>query len=398
MPPAGSQDLSFPEPGPGPVDVLFVAGEHSGDQHAARLFQSWQALRSGLKGYALGGPALSAVGVEVLHDLTSNSVLGLVEVLRHYRYFRALMRETVRWIERHRPKVICLVDYPGFNLRLAGILRRKGISHRGGGRVRVCQYISPQIWAWKSGRRFAMAEVLDSLGVIFPFEVDCYADTGLPVRYVGHPMVDEGATAAVVHEPVTPEQGRILLLPGSRVQPVSRIFPVLRDAWKLASAALPGVSAVVPFPDLKVAETLRSLGAESLPRASLQPAGHPLAAGAALMSSGTMSLHCALAGIPGAIAYRAHELTYWIGRCLVRVPHLGIANLLLPETPPYPEFIQHAARPDRLAAELVGIVRNPEASRSMAEMARLLRAHLQVPSSESAAAWMDSEWGKSASR
>ena len=123
--------------------------------------------------------------------MTAVSIVGFVEVAKHYGFFKGLFNRTLDWIEKYRPLHICFVDYPGFNLRLADQLARRGLSVKGGGSIGVSYYIGPQVWAWKAGRRFKMEKVLDRLGVIFPFEVDCFKDTQLPVEFVGHPFVDD---------------------------------------------------------------------------------------------------------------------------------------------------------------------------------------------------------------
>ena len=218
----------LPPPLDGHVDVLIVAGEHSGDEHAARMVRELRAKHPELVVAALGGPQLAAAGAQLLHDLTASSVVGLVEVLRNYSFFRELFHETLRWIGEHRPRAVCFVDYPGLNLRLAAALRERGLSTRGGGRIKALYYISPQIWAWKAGRRFPMARDLDAMAVIFPFEVKCYADTTLPVEFVGHPFVAPGHAEPVRYDPAGP----VLLLPGSRKQAVARIFPVLLAGFR----------------------------------------------------------------------------------------------------------------------------------------------------------------------
>ena len=203
---------SFDAPRSGRADLLIVAGEHSGDQHAARVLRKLRALKPGLTSASLGGPALQKAGSQLLHDMTGFSAVGFVEVIANYGYYKKLFDRTLAWIRAHKPRAVCLVDYPGFNLRLADALKREKLSRAGGGDIAVYFYISPQIWAWKSGRRFKMAETLDSLGVIFPFELDCYKDTKLPVKFVGHPFVTEDHRAPVAYDRSAP----VLLLPGSR--------------------------------------------------------------------------------------------------------------------------------------------------------------------------------------
>jgi lipid-A-disaccharide synthase len=318
-----------------------------------------------------------------------------------------LLAETVRWIEAHRPRAVLLVDYPGFNLRLATRLRALGLSVKGGGKIKCLYYISPQIWAWKGKRRFAMARDLDALAVIFPFETACYSDTALPVAFVGHPFVAADYSLPIRHDP----EGPVLLLPGSREQAVGRIFPVMLAGFR----ALGERRAIVLYPSGEIADVLRrylrpeddskvlleAIGGRAGPLATARPAVAPylrnggpsgpalpaIPAAAVLTSSGTMSMQCALAGIPGAVVYRANFLTYLLGRRLVRVPYLGIANLLL-EKPMYPEYIQGNARPDALAAELRACLHDPSRQQATRVQADRLHAVLGQATSASAGCWI----------
>jgi lipid-A-disaccharide synthase len=371
----------LPPPTGGRVDLLIIAGEHSGDQHAATMVREFQAKRPGLAIAALGGPELAKAGVQVLHDLTASSVVGLVEVLKNYNFFKALFNETLRWIEEYRPRAVCFVDYPGLNLRIAKALCERGLSVKGGGAIKMLYYISPQIWAWKAGRRFTMARHLDAMGVIFPFEPACYADTALPVEFVGHPFLED-REPPVRYDPDAP----VLLLPGSRKQAVARIFPVL-----LAGHAAYGKrDAIVLYPSEDILGVLRAANPPANVR--LLPTGTQVAASAVLTSSGTMSMHCALAAIPGAIAYRANPLTYILGRMLVKIEYLGIANLLLKE-PMYPEYIQGAATPRALAAELHDCLGNIDRLIRTQSQAERLRASLRRPANGTVADWLIRQLG-----
>jgi len=339
---------------------------------------------------ARNGRSCAGAGAQLLHDMTASSVVGLVEVLRNYGFFKALFAETLRWIDAHRPRAVCFVDYPGFNLRLARALRERGLSVKGGGAIRTLFYISPQIWAWKARRRFTMARDLDGLATIFPFEPACYADTALPVEFVGHPFVADDYRAPVRHDPAGP----VLLLPGSRRQAVARIFPALLAGFAAFAREHPGREAVVLYPSDEIRAVLEA--ARPPPGVTLRRIGNngagptggdPLAAAAVLTSSGTMSMHCALAGIPGAIAYRANAMTYLLGRMLVKVEYLGIANLLLQE-PMYPEYLQGAATPGALAAELRAATTDAARLRRTQVQAERLRAMLSAPATGTAAEWL----------
>ena len=379
--------FSLPPPEGGRADVLIVAGEHSGDEHAARMVRGLLARQPGLRVCALGGTNLAAAGAQLLHDLTASSVVGFVEVVRSFGFFRALFGATLDWVDRHRPRAVCLVDYPGFNLRLARALHARGLTTKGGGEIRALYYISPQVWAWKAGRRFEMARHLDAMAVIFPFEVKTYADTSLPVEFVGHPFVADDYRSPVAYD----AGGPVLLLPGSRRQAVGRIFPAMLAGFAEFAARHPDRAAVALHPgdEIKAVleERLARAGTALAARVGLRRTGDPVAAAAVLTSSGTMSMHCALAGITGAIAYRANPLTFLFARWLVRVPYIGIANLLLGEAM-YPEFIQGAATPGNLAGALAAAVADPGRREHCAGQAQRLRTILHQPAAGTAADWL----------
>jgi len=376
-----AQPFPLPPPLGGAVDLLVVAGEHSGDEHAARMLTSLLIRRPGLRVAALGGPRLEAAGAQLLFDRTSLSVVGLGEVVRNVGFFRRLIEATVDWIGWHRPAAVCFVDNSGVNLRIAEELRRRGISAKGGGPVRTLYYISPQIWASRPSRRFDMARNLDALAVIFPFEVACYADTGLPVDFVGHPFLAPDYRAPVFHDP----EGPVLLLPGSRPRAVGLIAPVLLEGFRSYLKSGAARRAVILHPGPAIRAQLEGLGLP--PDVSLRQTGEPVGASAVLTSSGTMSMHCALAGIPGAIAYRTDLLTYLIARWIVSVPYLGIANILLGE-PMYPEFIQGAASSAALSGQLAECLGDPRRRARTAELSGELRAMLVNPAGLTEGDWI----------
>jgi lipid-A-disaccharide synthase len=373
--------IHLPSPGAGSVDLLIVAAEHSGDEHAARMLRAAKIQRPGLRVCALGGARLAAAGAELLRDLTASSAIGPGEVLRKIFYFRALIGEIVRWIGEHRPRAVCFVDSSALNLRIAKALFERGLSAKAGGPTKTLYLISPQLWASRAGRRHAMAKHLDGLAVIFPFEPECYADTSLKVEFVGHPFVAPDHVAPLRYA----ADGPVLLLPGSRKSSVSRIFPAILGGY-LQSGVKRG--AVVLYPSDDILKILRAANPPSHVRLQcMGESGTPMAASAVLTSSGTMSLQCALAGIPGAVTYKTDVVTYWLGRMLVKVPYLGIANLLLKE-PMYPEYIQGAATPEALARELQACVDDPGRRECTAVQAEKLRALLQKPASGTAADWL----------
>jgi lipid-A-disaccharide synthase len=321
-------------------------------------------------------------------DLTAHAVVGLVEVLKRYGFFQALFANTLAWIAQYRPRAVLLVDYPGFNLRLAKQLYRSGQSRRAGGTIGVYYYIAPQIWAWRAGRRFAMAKWLDALAVIFPFEPGCFEDTKLETEFVGHPFVMPGAKLPVSYA----ADGPVLLLPGSRAAPVTRIFPAMLTAFASYREWRPEARAVTLYPTPGVRAVLeRELAARPAlaPKVELRSVEEGAAGRMVLTSSGTMSLACALAGVPGAIVYRANPVTYWVGRSVVNVPYLGIANLLLGDSA-WPEFIQGAAQPRALAARLRDCEDAAAREKARADAARLRQLLGEHQAAEDAPArWLE---------
>jgi lipid-A-disaccharide synthase len=336
---------------------------------------------------AVGGPAMERAGAQLLYDLTKNSVVGLVEVLRHYGTFRNLFNGLLDWVREYRPKAVVLVDYPGFNLRFADAMAKHGISRKGGGEVMVYQYVSPQIWAWKAKRRFKMAKVLDELGVIFPFEIDCYADTGLPVHFVGHPFAQTGYENPLNYDP----DGPLLFLPGSRKQAVTRIFPVMLQTLDVYRASGGKRSCICLYPEDGIRDLLSSIIERSgidVSAIELRPVESGAHASAVLTSSGTMSLNCALAGIPGAVVYRAHPLTALIGRRLINIEWLGIANLILGREQ-YPEYLQSRADPAVLAQKLATLSTDLIERERFEKAAGELLHHLQSESTSTVAKRID---------
>ncbi|MCR5183473.1 MAG: lipid-A-disaccharide synthase [Opitutales bacterium] len=395
---------TLPEAFPPPVlpadkkrpDLLIIAGEHSGDELAATMIGKLRSRRPELSIAGFGGPDMQAAGAQLLFNMTTFSAVGLVEVLANISFYTQLGNKIIAWIERYRPRAICFVDFPGMNLRLAEILKRRGLSRKGGGDITLYHYVSPQIWAWKAKRRFKMQKLLDSLGVIFPFEVKCYEDTTLPTCFVGDPFAAPDHVLPVVYD----AGGPALLLPGSRPKPVSKIFPILLKAWELFLKTHPTRRAVVLHPGEPVLTILKNLLAgtpaavrESIslvPVDSVAETQQP--ASSVLMSSGTMSRTCSLAGVPGAILYYANPLTWILGRLIVgkRIRYLGIANILL-DRDVYPEYLQKAAEPVALAARLNACYDDPKVLEQIQKDCADLRELLSPKAGDlDAAAWLES--------
>ena len=365
------------------IDLLVIAGEHSGDNHTAQVVRELKEKHPSLSIYAIGGPALQAAGAHLLFDLTQWSVVGLVESIKHYRQFMQLLHWTVEWIRCYQPKVVCLVDFPGFNLRLAQRLFQEKLSVKGGGKIKVYEYIAPQIWAWKAKRRFKIARWIDSLGVIFPFEKACFADTSLDVQFVGHPLLKE--QNPFCYDP----NGKLLLLPGSRKAAVRRIYPLLLNAFQDLQKEFPYLQAIVPYPNENIKQLLETFPQKSVTICPLEALKEGFCG--ALMTSGTASFQVALAGIPGVVTYKAHPLTFWIGKRLVKIPYLSMANILL-DKELYPECLQDLPyQAATIAEKMVAYLKNPvKARQTFEEGASTIRQVLSTSSQFNAAKWLES--------
>lgn len=382
------RDFTFDAPKNDKCDLLIIAGEHSGDEQASRMLKEALKKSPDLSVCAFGGLSLAEAGAHLIFDMTSFSVVGFAEVVKNYSFFKRLSVAIIDWIITYKPKAVCFVDYPGLNLHLASELKKRGVSVAGGGEVKMLYYISPQIWAWKAKRRFKMAQLLDALAVIFPFEPDCYADTSLKVDFVGHPFLSSEYVPPVRYSP----DGEILLLSGSREIAVSRIFPIMLDSLAL----LKGERAVVVYPTEKI-RTILETALDRRPALKdrvriIHNGGEQIALKAAMMSSGTMSLSCSLEGIPGAIVYKANPLTYIIGRALVKIKYLSIANIIL-DKPAWREFIQFDASAKSIATYMKECLK-PAARKEFEDYANTLKNLLSVDSEHTAASWLIANVGK----
>ena len=385
-----NRDSSIAEllsPSDGKVDLLIIAGEHSGDELAAHMVQNLLEENPHLKIAALGGDRLKESGVELVYNMVDHSVMGLVDVIKNYFFLKSLFDNTLSWIKEHQPRHICFVDYPGFNLRLARALKELRLSQKGGGEIGLHYYVSPQIWAWKSKRRFKMAKTLDSLGVLFPFEKECYSDTDLPVTYLGHPFAEKNYPLPVEYDP----DGKILLLPGSRIKSIEMIAPIIFEAFQRISAKDSSLSAVILYPSHKVQISLEAI-LKSYPTLTdkislVKNDSTKLKVKGAIMSSGTISLSMALASVPGVIIYKLSQLNYWLLRTLVKVRFIGLANLILDQSI-YPELLQKRAKVENIVNELTPYLNKQESIDDFMDASNLLRYKLIDDREMSASEWV----------
>lgn len=304
--------------------VFMVVGERSGDRHGAGLMEALRAGGGEWEFLGLGGPQMLEVAGPGLNDWVEEAgVLGLVEVLRKYGWFRQKMDETLARIAAEQPAAVILIDYPGFNLRLAKALRHSSYAGK------IIYYISPQVWAWHRSRIPKLAQWLDLMLCIFPFEKALYEGYGLHTEFAGHPLVSWHARQGQVPER---EAGLVGLFPGSRKREITKLFPVLLEAAHLLSAKFPEVQFIAsaaspalatPMQSMLAAQPLASLRIET---GTVYELMSRCTVGA--VASGTATLEAAILGLPHCLIYKVAAPTYWVGRMVIRVPYLGIVNLL----------------------------------------------------------------------
>ena len=378
-----------------PARVLIVAGEASGDLHAAGLMQAMlaggAAMGAGpLEFLGIGGPRMRAAGLRPLADAEALGVTGILEVIgsfgRIWSAFRAVTAPLAN--PAHRPDLVILVDYPDFNLRVA---RR---AHRAG--VPVLYYISPQVWAWRRGRVRQIARVVDRMLVILPFEEEFYRAAGVAVEFVGHPLLDmvrAGRNRDQTLRPIgiDPRRPVVALLPGSRRNEVRAHLPAMLGAFRLLRQEFRDLQAVLPL-----APTLDRAEVEAEVRRLALPADRPLvvaedrydlvaATDAAVVASGTATLETALLGVPMVIVYRVNPVTYVMARLLSRVPHIGMPNLIAGKRV-VPELVQGECRPETIARELRRILTDPPAAAATRRALLEVRGRLGSPGAAARAA------------
>lgn len=338
------------------MKLYLIAGEASGDNHGAALMQSLRRFQPKLEFSGRGGPQMKRIAGENFLDWSEQAaVVGLWEVIKHYRYFRREFRRTLREIQNAGPDAVVLIDYPGFNLRLACAL------HEGSLGGKLIYYISPQVWAWNRSRIPRMARWLDLMLCIFPFEAELYERSGLRAIFVGHPMI-ENLEAKRTNE--SRDRNLVGLFPGSRGREVRKLMPIF-------AAAMRELRTLEPALRFEIAAA--SEGLAQIIREQLEPVGDSLGkvrltvgeaaetmqrSGTGIVASGTATLEAAFFRMPFVLVYKVAGPTYLAGRMLIQVPHLGMPNVLAGREI-VPEFIQHKADPRAIAREVLRLRDEP---------------------------------------
>jgi lipid-A-disaccharide synthase len=328
-----------------------------------------------LRFFGIGGERLKSAGVEIRVDAHELSVVGITEAVSRLPKVFSAVNVLKAGFDREQPELLILIDFPDFNLHMAKEAKKRGIP--------VLYYISPQIWAWRSGRIRTIRRNVDRMAVILPFEAEYYQRRNVPATFVGHPLLD------YYQEPASgpsgdPEKTQAVgLLPGSRRSEIEKNLPVMLAAAVRIHAAVPGLRFLVSVaPGIK-AHWVEEWTRPYLPLMEIEPAAGEVRAvfeksSLVLAASGTITLEAAIFGVPMIILYRVSPISYYLGRALVNVPHIGLANLISGERV-VPELIQKAANPADIAREAILLLRNPERLERMREKLRAVRHLLGTP-------------------
>lgn len=363
---------------------MISCGEPSGDLYAGALATEILRADPAAVVTGFGGDRLRAAGASLVGDFSGLSVTGLMEVARVLPRTYATYRRLVRDAETTRPDVFVAVDFPDFNFRLAAAVRKLGVP--------VVYYISPQLWAWRRGRMKTMRRIADRVLVIFPFEEPIYRDAGVSVQWVGHPLLD----LAPVPEPkstflpwlnLNPDRRVVALLPGSRRNELHAILPDLVAAARMIRARLPDVQYVVaraPHLADNAFDPLKQLG-EGVAVVEHRTDDVLGAADVALVASGTVTVQAALHQCPMVVVYRLSPLTYWLGKPFVHVDTYAMANLVAGRRV-VPELIQEGFTPDRVAAEALRVLTDPDHAAAVRRALGEVRGKLGTPGASRRAA------------
>ncbi len=316
--------------------ILLITGEVSGDAHAAEMVRHIQENNSKIEFYGIGGRELAKLGMHILFDINQMAFLGIAEIVRHLPFIRKVFKTILEWARVNNPDCVILVDYPGFNLKLAKSLKKLSIP--------VIYYISPQLWAWGKGRVSKIKKYVDKMVVLFPFEKKFYAQRGIEAEYVGHPLVDKHSLYLPEKlKNIEPGKIKLGLLPGSRKQEVVTLLPKIletaRSLFKTGAIQKAEIVKVENLPHELFSNMLKEeddfISLVQKPLKDCLPEYD-----AVIVASGTATLECGLYQVPSLIVYHVSGLTYFLGRMLVKVQHIGLINIVA-EKQVAVELLQH---------------------------------------------------------
>ncbi len=336
-----------------PVRLYFIAGEMSGDLHAAAVIQSMKSRVPEAEFYGVGGARMAAVTARQhsgITDWTADAaVLGLWEVLKKYGWFKERFETIKSQILALEPHAVVLVDYPGFNLRMAKALRKAGFKNE------ILYYVSPQVWAWNKGRIPRMAKLLDLMICIFPFEAQLYQEHGLEAVFVGHPMMDHLPRERI--KGIVRSENLVGFFPGSRVREVRKLLPVMIRAAHRVRRIMPHIEFEVSAANEQLEKEIRRiLKDDPICTVSVGRARELMQRAAlGIVASGTATLEAAYFGLPMSIVYKVAPLTYLAARWVIKIKRIGIVNILA-NRDIVKEYIQHRANETNIMYEIFRLI------------------------------------------
>lgn len=376
--------------------LVIIAGEESGDLHAAAFIRQLKARQPHLEISGIGGRHMQDAGALLISDLARFGVTGLSEVVKHFCVIRRAFNDIKAHLKANKPDLLVLVDYPGFNLRLARFAKKElGI--------RIVYYISPQIWAWKANRIETIRACIDHMAVILPFEKKLYEHANVPASFVGHPLVNKiipcDDMQAMRQQLGLPKNKRIIaLLPGSRAHEIERHMPVMRDTAKRLCHSFDDLHFVIPVAGTIDPAVIQAYFSKTtLPYTLIHGKAIETAAcsDCVVVASGTASLECALQIKPMCIIYKASWLTYLAASKLIKVKYLGLCNLLANEMI-VPELLQYDCNAAELSRVVMDMLDNDEVKRRMeSRLTRLKQSLSSVESDCSIVTVIETELGLS---
>jgi lipid-A-disaccharide synthase len=343
--------------------IMMVAGEVSGDMHAAGVARQLKIKNKKLKIFGMGGPQMARAGMDVREDLTRQALIGIWEVLRHYPWIKRRFDQCVQWLEREKPDLLFLVDYPGFNLRLAQKARELGIP--------VCYYVAPQVWAWHQSRLKLIRKVVQKLLVILPFEEEFFLKENIPAVYVGHPLTEEMVFKKLSRAQTMKKYGvvgggfpLICVMPGSRKGEIEKMWPLFLETARWLRRKYPDACFIVPQPDGLTVSDYPAWGPDD-PFFFVKAPAYDLrkVCDLAWVKSGTGTLETALLKTPMAVVYKVSPLTAFFAKRLVTIPHVSLVNILAKKGL-VAELIQEKATPEALLKETLNILEKPGVRKS----------------------------------
>ena len=367
-----------------PNKIMIIAGEASGDLHGGELVSAILAKRPDIEIFGVGGDRMRRAGMELFYHVDQLAYIGFWEVIKHYPFFRRVFFDLVEKYESRKPDLVILIDYPGFNLRFA-----KKIHELGG---KVFYYIAPQVWAWHQGRAKKMAKFIDQLAVIFEFEKTFFDKYGLKTSFVGHPLLEglqskQSPRDFRARYDLPNDAPLLALFPGSRGQEVDNLLPVMyRTAMELQQKH-PDLAVAVSKADTITRERLLSYIDHPDQVRIVEHDAYDLMqhADAAMVASGTATLETACFETPFAIAYRVSPLSYAIGKRVVKIKHIGLANIVAGQEVAR-EFIQDDLTPENLVPEMEKLLYDPEYRAKRKDQLKTVRGKLGAPGASGNAA------------